>query len=42
MMLRRKAIAAPDDVSRQELDRLARIALLCAKLAAKQRRERGR
>jgi hypothetical protein len=39
MELRRKAIAAPDDVSRQELERLARIALLCARMAAQQQRK---
>jgi hypothetical protein len=39
MMLRRQAIAAPDDVSRQELEPLARIALLCARMAAQQQRK---
>jgi hypothetical protein len=42
MDLRRQAIAAPTETERQELGRLAGIALLCAKLAAKQRRSRGR
>ena len=39
MMLRRLAMAAPDDAKRQELERLARIALLCGKLAAQQQRK---
>jgi hypothetical protein len=38
MMLRRQAMAALDEAKRQELERLARVALLCAKLAARQRR----
>jgi len=42
MMLRRQALEAPDEACRQEFERLARIAILCAKLAAKQRRSRGR
>jgi hypothetical protein len=33
-------MAAPDEAKRQKLERLARFALLCAKLAAKQGRSR--
>jgi hypothetical protein len=39
MMLRRKALAAPDDASCLELERLAMIALLCARVAALQQRK---
>jgi hypothetical protein len=41
MILRRQAIAAPEADVRQEFKWLARIALLCAKLAPKQRRRLG-
>jgi hypothetical protein len=39
MMLLRKAMAAPDETKRQELERVARIALLCARMAAQQQRK---
>jgi hypothetical protein len=38
MMLRRQAMAASDEAKRQELERLVRALLLCARIAAKQRR----
>jgi hypothetical protein len=39
MVLRRQALEAPDEACRQELERLARIALLCAHIAAQQQRK---